>query len=376
MKTLILASEFPPIVGGISSYAYNLSLGLSASDVEIRVITFGNKSDLSNISNIKVFRIAPFLNKKFIKIIPLFFYTLLFGVYDKPNNILAMVWTHEGIVAFLVKKILGIKYFLMAHGSEVLKHKERGFVRRLMKAIFESAETICANSKFTKGLVFSLKLKLPDIAIAHPPISIAATPSDSDLNELNKKFDLGGKSVLLTVSRLVPRKGHAEVISALAELYSKYPHLRYVMTGEGLYIEKLKKIADEYGVRDRVIMTGFVSEQDLSLLYRRCDIYVSPSHEIYDDIEGFGMSLAEASAFGKPVIAGRSGGVEDAVVDGKTGLLVESPNVGCLVEGITRLLDDESLRLDLGSAGKEFVKNEFNSTIQGKKFLKILENNN
>jgi phosphatidylinositol alpha-1,6-mannosyltransferase len=376
LKVLILSSEFPPIVGGISSYAYNLSRGLCRADVKIHVITFGSDYDFSDIPNLKALRLASFWNKKFIKIIPLFVCALWICIWEKPNNILAMVWTHEGIASFLIKKILGTKYFLMAHGSEVLKHKEKNIQQWLMKLIFENAKTICANSRFTRKLVVSLGFKTPNIIVAHPPISIPPTPSTADLDELNKKFDLNGKLVLLTVSRLVPRKGHAEVIKALAKLRSKYPNLIYVMTGEGPYIEILKKIAEEHDIQDRIIMPGFVSTRDLSLLYQRCDIYVSPSHEINNDIEGFGMSLAEASSFGKPVIAGKSGGVEDAVIDGETGLLVESPSVDFLVEGITRLLDDELLRLNLGNSGKEFVERELNIMVIRKKFLDILERKN
>jgi phosphatidyl-myo-inositol dimannoside synthase len=371
LKILILSSEFPPAVGGIGTYANNLSRGLGEVGMEVKVITFGKRCSKSLEGNIETFYISSFWNKKFFKILPLSIVTLWVCLIQKPEKVLAMVWTHEGIVGLLFKKILNMKYILMTHGSEILKHKDSVYGRIVMKKVFEEAESICANSNFTKELVASLGFKEVPVSVIHPTVPVCERNVDSMVNEVDEKFNLHGKRVLLTVSRLVPRKGHALIIEALALLLPSYSDLIYVMTGKGIYGKKLEEIAKEKGVLDRVKFTGFLSDREVSLLYDRCEIYVSPSYEIDQDVEGFGIALAEASAHAKPVIAGQCGGVGDAVLDGETGLLISEPNVEKLVSCISRLLDDRLLQNKLGETGRRYVEAELNSFSQIRKFLKV-----
>ncbi len=372
MNVLVLSSEFPPKVGGIGTFAYNLSIGLAKAGKKVKVLTFGSGYSKNVEENLEIFQIHAFWNKKIVKIFPLTLWAIWICFKSKPGKILAMVWTHEGIVGFLIKKILNVKYILMTHGSEILRHRDDLNKQVIMKKVFEEAESICANSNFTKELVASLGFKDLSISVINPPISLRKIKTD---DKIDQKFDLQGKRVLLTVSRLVPRKGHALVIEALAQLLPSYPDLFYVMTGKGAYGKELEGIAREKGILDHVKITGFLTDQEVSQLYRRCEIYVSPSVEVNKDIEGFGISLAEASAHGKPVIAGQCGGVTDAVLDEQTGLLIKKPTVEKLVVCISRLLEDESLRDRLGSSGKKFVEDELNIFEQAQKFQKILNFN-
>ena len=105
-------------------------------------------------------------------------------------------------------------------------------------------------------------------------------------------------------------------------------------------------------------MVGFVSFADLRSLYRRMDVYVSPSLEVDGDVEGFGISFIEAGAVGKPVIAGRSGGVGDAVIDGETGILVDPGDSAALRNAICLLLDNDELRHRLGQAARNRIARE------------------
>lgn len=371
-KILVLSSEFPPQVGGIGTFAYNLSIGLAKTGNKVDVLTFGDGQDKNIEDKLEVCRISSYWNRKFLKLFPMVFWALWICISKKPEKILAMVWTHEGIVSFLVKKILSVKYILMTHGSEILRHRDINDRRSIMQKVFEEADSICANSQFTKELVASLGFKNPPVSVVHPPMFVGKIEGDSNSDEINQKFCLHDKQVLLTVARLVPRKGHALVIQALARLLPSYPNLIYVMTGSGSYEKELKYIASENKILDRVVFTGFVTDREVSLLYSRCDIYVSPSSEVDRDVEGFGIALAEASAHGKPVIAGQSGGVKDAVLDGETGLLIDKPDVEKLIDYIARLLDDKSLRDRLGRAGQKFVECELSPPAQVERFLKVL----
>jgi phosphatidylinositol alpha-1,6-mannosyltransferase len=111
---------------------------------------------------------------------------------------------------------------------------------------------------------------------------------------------------------------------------------------------------------DRVRFLTDVPDRDLPALYNCAEIYLGVSRLMEQRVEGFGISLAEASACGIPVIAGRSGGIPAAVRDGETGLLVDAEGVDAVAEAIGRLLDDAGLRARLGAAGRRAVESHYN----------------
>jgi phosphatidylinositol alpha-1,6-mannosyltransferase len=125
-------------------------------------------------------------------------------------------------------------------------------------------------------------------------------------------------------------------------------------------------------VHDKIRFVGFVSEAELNQLYRRCAIYISPSMMEEGDVEGFGIALVEAGAHGRPVIAGRTGGVEDAVVDGETGILVDPSKLDEIETALVRLLDDDDLRQRLGSQAKRRAELRFGIQRQGELLINIL----
>ena len=132
------------------------------------------------------------------------------------------------------------------------------------------------------------------------------------------------------------------------------------MVGTGEEQEALEAEARELGVADRVRFLTDVPDLDLPALYNCAEIYLGVSRLMEQRVEGFGISLAEASACGIPVIAGRSGGIPAAVRDGETGLLVDAERVDAVVEAVGRLLDDATLRARLGAAGRRAVESHYN----------------
>lgn len=146
--------------------------------------------------------------------------------------------------------------------------------------------------------------------------------------------------VVLTVSRLAPRKGHRTMLRAIAQLARTRPRLRYVFTGAGeLMRRELFELAAELGISSRIVATGFVTDDELPALYRLANVFAllaeSPTPE---DVEGFGVALLEAAATGLPTLATKSGGVPEAVADGVTGLLVEPNDPEAAAAAIDRLL--------------------------------------
>ena len=135
----------------------------------------------------------------------------------------------------------------------------------------------------------------------------------------------------------------------------------YVIVGDGPYRPSLEKLASDLGMGSHVVFAGKVSDEDLPKYYSLCDVFAMPSRERLDsgDVEGFGIVFLEAAAAAKPVVAGRSGGIEDAVIHGATGLLVEPTSVGDVAQALLRLLRDAPLRQELGGQARERVLREF-----------------
>jgi phosphatidylinositol alpha-1,6-mannosyltransferase len=130
--------------------------------------------------------------------------------------------------------------------------------------------------------------------------------------------------------------------------------------GSGEAQEALEAEARALGVADRVRFLTDVPDRDLPGLYNAAEIYVGVSRRMEQRVEGFGISLAEASACGLPVIAGRSGGIPAAVRDGETGLLVDAERAEAVAETVARLLGDPGLRARLGAAGRRAVERHYN----------------
>jgi phosphatidylinositol alpha-1,6-mannosyltransferase len=168
--------------------------------------------------------------------------------------------------------------------------------------------------------------------------------------------------VLLTVSRLVSRKGIDTVLCALPALLEEFPALRYRVGGQGPDRENLEALARQLGVSEAVEFLGFIRDDELPELYRSASIFVMPAREEVEapSVEGFGIVYLEASASGLPVVAASSGGAVEAVRHGETGLLIPPDDPAQLNEALGRLLRDPELRRRMGQNGRRWVEEEMN----------------
>lgn len=372
MKVIIISAEFPPAIGGVGTFAYNLARGLQAVGASVRVLTSAGGGSQECVHDVAVRRTPPRRLSKALKIVALLRAALQLCAQERPDAILAMSWSQAGVVAYLVRHILGIEYALCTYGTDLLWMREKRVERAVARRIIDAAGVLVAISTFTKDLVVSLGVDPGRVVIVNPPLDLAEWPDGVETGDVEQRFDLRGKRVLLTAARLVKRKGHAQVIQVLSELRERYPDLVYVMTGEGTYRQVLVEAVRRWSVEDRVRMVGSVPRADLRQLYYRTDVYISPSQEDHGDIEGFGIALIEAGACRKPVIAGRIGGVADAVIDGETGFLVDPLDTEALKRTLIVLLDDPALRARMGQAGRRRVEHEFGLSTQAAKLVDAL----
>jgi len=173
---------------------------------------------------------------------------------------------------------------------------------------------------------------------------------NSRLN-IRKKYNIPENAiVILSVGRLVKRKGFGRVIDNLNLLLNQSLDVHYIICGRGKMKSELEQKASQLKVSERVHFAGFVPDADLASYYAASDIFAMLT--FFDtqsaSIEGFGIVYAEAGYFGKPVIASRIGGVEDAVHHQENGLLVSPDSSEEIAEALTRLCKDKLLREQLG----------------------------
>jgi phosphatidylinositol alpha-1,6-mannosyltransferase len=265
---------------------------------------------------------------------------------------------------------LRVPYMLYVNGGDLLREQrktsESGMKRRTARRIMGEAAGIVATSKWVADLTRDV---LDQIGVKTPPpvaaLDLGTDPSvflpSRDAGLLRAKWDVGDAPLLVTVARLVPHKGQDTVMRALASLSEELPALRYVLVGEGHDELRLRALASELGVSDRVIFAGALSDDELPEAYATSNVYVGASRlDNTVNVEGFGISFLEASASGLPVVAGDSGGVRSAVRDGVTGVVVPPESVGEVSSAIRGFLRDP-IRAELfGSAGRLAVETHFN----------------
>ncbi len=148
------------------------------------------------------------------------------------------------------------------------------------------------------------------------------------------------------------------MIRAFPKVAEAIPDVVHVIAGAGPDHGRLRSLAAELGLTDRVRQVGFVDESDLPLAYRSCDVYAMVSRETERDLEGYGITYLEAAACGKTAVAGCSGGVEDAVIDGETGLLVDPEDIDAVAQALIDVITDKSLRTELAERARARVLRE------------------
>lgn len=345
-KTLLITLEYPPQIGGVAHYYKNLVKHLSAD--KITVLDNQNNQLLSWPLWPKWLSSFRHVYKKIKK--------------EKIEIILVGQILPLGTVALFFKKIFKLPYVVITHAMDVLLPQRYPRKKWLVKQILKNAQAITTVSNFTKKQL----QKLIDPVQWHKIHLISPCPN-VEASKINYELPKTGK-IILSVGRLVKRKGFAKVIAILPELLKKFPDLSYYIIGEGEEKENLKRQAQGLPVT----FLGFVPDEELSHYYQLADVFVMPALDLPYNVEGFGIVYIEANAFGKPVVAGKTGGVEDAIIDGQTGFLVDPRDQKMLAQAVERLLADEQLARKLGTNGFKRVKEQFQWTNQAKKLENLL----
>ncbi len=269
-----------------------------------------------------------------------------------------------------VKKIVAL-----THGHEVWWAKVFPF-NLALRYIGNSVDHLTYLGEYTKIQIsksLSTKSRNALVKIA-PGIDTEHFKGSDESAELRKRLGIENKKIIVSVGRLVHRKGQDRLIEALPLIAAQIPDVHLLFVGEGPYKDHLEKIADELQVSSKITFVGRVQYAELAKYLCAGDIFAMPSRSRFGglEVEGLGIVYLEASACGLAVIAGNSGGAPDAIIEGVTGYAVNGNDVDEISQRVIALLSDLLAAKRMGEQGRNWVQENWHWDIWAKKFQEIL----
>ncbi len=353
MRTLLVTNDFPPRPGGIQRYVHDLAI--RQPDGELVVYssdwrdskTFDAEQPFPVIrENTKVLLPTPRITKRAKEIAKAegcdrvwFGAAAPLGLMARKLNVRAVGLTHGHEVGWAALPLARTALKRIADGCDVLTYLTE-YQRTRLAPVTEGR---CSLERLTPGV---------DSTTYHPGV---------DGGEVRRKYGLEDRPVIVCVSRLVPRKGQDMLIEALPLVRKRVPDAALLLVSGGPHRATLQRMAREHAVADHVVLTGSVPWAELPAHYAAGDVFAMPCRTRNGglDVEGLGIVYLEASAMGLPVVAGDSGGAPDAVLEGKTGFVVDGRSKDAVADRLVTLLTDQELARKMGAAGREWTVNEW-----------------
>lgn len=357
MKALLITNDFPPMTGGEATWYMRICASIPADRLTVLAPHMpGDRAfDVRQPYRIVRRRVptSPHMLARLIQTMLLLAHALSI-VRRERIRVIHLGHLYLGLIGLTLKRFRGVRFVIYLHGGEMAAYMRFRAVRTLVRAIVQQAHTVVANSRFTRSRYEEMGLSTSRTVVLTMGVDVARFHPHLDARQIRAKYRLDGAKVILTVGRVIERKGHDLVIRALGRVQQAVGHVRYLIAGSGPEEERLRSLARHLGCLEQVVFAGHVPDDELPHLYATCDVFIMPSRVLdqRDGVEGFGIAFLEAGACGKPVIGGDSGGIADAVIDGVTGVLVDPTNVDEVAAVLTRLLLNEQEARRLGTYGR------------------------
>jgi glycosyltransferase involved in cell wall biosynthesis len=411
-RFLFIASDYKPWPGGIAAYLDSLARGLMSLGDTTKVLAVVHPDEKERIEFLETYEpwVSPFelvqddkpanwLGRKCVSLLEIFrclspscrrvlkrasFFESSTASITRLERLLsnekptAVVFGHLDVRLYALALSLlerQIPYGIIAHDYEICRlHNNNKKMNELAKRamMLKGASWIAANSRHTKSLLEMWKIPFGRVKLVHPPICEEALRESAVFEPLFRNDD---EFKLVTICRLVRGKGIDIVIRALKILAARGIPYQYVIAGEGPEKKFLEGLVDELGLGGKVRFKGFITEGEKWRLLRNSDVFVMPSRvDSKIQHEGFGIAFVEAAAFGVPAVGSKAGGIPDAIVDRKTGILVPEESPLDLADALTFLYREPEIRKDMGRAGRERARSEFSPKAVAVRFREEISN--
>ncbi|WHP04867.1 MULTISPECIES: glycosyltransferase family 4 protein [Acinetobacter] len=345
-KILIITRNLPPLIGGMERLNWHIVDELS-KDHQVLLLSH---HQARQVVPSKIIFYGVNLNPLPFFLILAFFKTFWICLKQRPDILFAGSGLTAPIAVFWAK-FFRKKSIVYIHGLDI--GTDHLFYNWLWVPFISHANKIIANSSPTYDICIKKRIKKEKISIIHPGVSYPAPQRNEDLlQKLKDRYQLHDKKILISVGRLTQRKGLNEFIDlSFTEIVKKISNTVLVVIGDtpkqslnkNLQSKELiLSTAKNHKVENNIIFIGNVNDDEiLSNFYYLADLHIFPVKYIPDDPEGFGMVTIEAAAHGTPTIAFATGGIIDAVQNGKTGYLIENQDYKYLTDTIIQFLHDQ-----------------------------------
>ena len=358
-RIALLTLDFPPSIGGVQQYLFELSRRIG-THYDLTVVRPRAGSSQFRTEPFRVLPVSSAMPWHFARALATIRPHLTIVGHAHPRLLLPAALLRTG------------RYVALAYGND-FEAAQRKWHSRIFNRLLAGASPLVTISGANARRLQDLGLPTPEIVLpAVDPKRFTPSPAARP-----------GPPVLLTVARLISRKGIDTVLRALPPLLKLAPSLEYWIVGNGPARPALENLARDLRIVSAVRFLSQermpISDSELPDIYRRASIFVLPAREEFQSaerspsVEGFGIVYLEASASGLPVVAARSRGASEAVREGQTGLLVPPDDPAALTQALSRLLGDANLCQRLGRAGRQWVKHEMNWERAGRQFISIME---
>ncbi len=369
-RHLLVTNDFPPKLGGIQAYLWELWRRLPPDDVVVYTTPYAGAAEFDAQQAFRIERsVEPFL--------------LPNPVLTRRINKLAadvgavFVLLDPAVPLGVIGPGLDLPYGVVLHGAEVAIPGRLPVSGAVLRRTLVGADLVIAAGGYPAAEAErAAKTTLPTVVIPPGVDTQRFRPSSREQRSATRRvFDLPEDAqIVLGVSRLVPRKGFDTVIRAIARLAVDNPSVVGVIAGDGRDRKRLVRLADELAAPVRFL--GRVPDEALPDLYAAADVFAMMSRVRWMGLEqeGFGIVFVEAAAAGVPQIAGASGGAHEAVAHGETGIVVSDPtDVGALTRHLATLLADEDLQRRYGAAARDRSVSEFDYDVLATRLREALD---
>jgi len=370
-KSLIItAFDFFPQTGGVATYAWELAESLGRQGFQVLVVARHHPGPIPKPEHFDIeYLQLPSSGLLSVPFMALKLKTIFLRY--QPDKVIATLWAPGAIASLFARWLCGghtksLDVATVVHAMEVIDPKKgwKGWLRRRLRFLkvwtFKSCKGIFCVSQYTKNLVHQeTGVSLDKITVVNNGVNLKKFMEASPLSSATELFE-AHFPLLLTLARLVPHKGIDRALEALPPLIQKFPKTKYLIGGTGPDRRRLEALVDTLGIRASVEFLGYVPDEDLAELYGVADLLILLSREERPFVEGFGLVFLEAAACGTPSLGGRSGGIPDAILEEKTGWLVEPNDVPAISERLIQLASQPQDLESMGQRAKAYTE-EFRS---------------